>query len=83
MFVDKHVTMDSFGEFCPANWEQIAAYLNDKIDSIIDSYGADAEYSRDCADDIVQVWEDYCNGKFADAPAPADVDINGIPADRF
>lgn len=83
MFNDHHVTMDSFGDFCPENWEEIAAYLNDKIDAIIGKYGDDAEYDRECFDEVVHVWYDYCNGKFADAPRPADVDINGIPADRF
>lgn len=77
------ITMDSFGDFCPTNWEEIASYLNDKIDAIIDSYGDNAEYDPDCADDIRRVWEDYCNGKFDDAPVPATVDVNGIPADRF
>ena len=78
-----HITMDSFGSFCPKNWEEIAAYLNDKIDTITDKYGEDAEYDHECVDEIRQVWEDYCNGNFPDAPVPATVDINDIPKDRF
>lgn len=77
------ITMDSFGPFCPENWEEIADYLNDKIDEIIDRYGENAEYDPGCEDDIAQLWEDYCRGELPDAPAEADVDINGIPASKF
>jgi hypothetical protein len=83
MFNEYHITMDSFGDTCPANWEEIAAYLNDKIDAIVDSYGDEAEYSRDCDDEIRQVWEDYCNGKFDADITTATIDINGTPIERF
>ena len=70
MFNEYHITMDSFGENLPANWQEIAAYLNDKIDAILDKYGDDADGDRDCAEEIRRVWEDYCAGDFANAPAP-------------
>ena len=63
MNTDRHVTMDSFGDNCPKNWEEIASYLNEKIDNILDKYGEDADYNPDCTEEIIKVWEDYCNGE--------------------
>lgn len=72
-----HINMDSFGSDCPANWQEIANYLNECIDAIIDSYGDDAEYSPDCRDEIANLWERYCNGELKDAPVASEYDIHG------
>ena len=61
MYTEYHITMDSFGQDCPTNWEEIAEYLNDKIDAledITDDTGALTPEGRDLVDAI---WEDYCN----------------------
>ena len=53
------ITMDSFGSECPANWEEIADFLN----AIIEERGI--ENDEDALD---QLWEDYCNGDIPGAP---------------
>lgn len=50
---ENFVNEDSFGSECPKNWEEIADYLNEKIDA-----GEDQE----------EVWEAYHNGNYSDAP---------------
>ena len=60
--------MESFGQDCPRNWEEIAAYLNDQID------GLDPD-DLDDRDKINAIWEDYWSAYHAhelpdDAPAP-------------
>ena len=67
MYNNYHVTMDSFGSDCPSNWEEIAAYLNDKIDYALSVYGPDVS-DPDCYDALCSVWEAYCNGDYPDAP---------------
>lgn len=62
------ITMDSFGENLPTNWEEIAAYLNERINTIIEKYGDDADYDMECKEEIYKLWEDYCNGEINDAP---------------
>lgn len=47
------ITVDSFGSRCPENWEEIADWMNEKIES---------------GEDPDEVWENYCNGKYPDAP---------------
>ena len=47
------ITVDSFGGNCPVNWEEIADYLNKRIEA-----GEDPE----------EVWERYCSGRYEDAP---------------
>ena len=54
-----YVTADSFGAELPANWEEIAAYLN----KITDERGI-AEDHDACND----LWEEYWNGELAGAP---------------
>lgn len=71
-----HINMDSFGSNCPANWHEIAAFLNTKIDKVLESLGsyayrfgdADAGLSPDGQEAVNQVWEDYCNGDYASDP---------------
>lgn len=47
------ITADSFGSRIPENWEEIAEWLNIRIED-----GEDAE----------TVWENYCSGRYPDAP---------------
>ena len=69
MFNEYHITMDSFGQDCPANWEEIADYLNGVIDEM-DVTDEDGELTMDGRDQIEALWERYCAGEFEGAPAP-------------
>ena len=70
------ITMDSFGDSCPKNWEEIADFLN----AIIERYRAEASYLDEYDDLIVdedalrrdcdRLWEAYCAGDVIDAPKP-------------
>lgn len=54
---DAQVTMDSFGSDCPANWEEIAEYMNEKISAL--PQDEDGFVSSDDVDLIWQsFWED-------------------------
>ena len=61
-------TQDSFGEYCPTNWQEIADWLNGTYESVIahdpDSYETD-EDKRELAENI---WNDYCLGYLEHAP---------------
>ena len=77
MNTDYHINMDSFGADCPANWEEIASFLNERIDAALDGKddafdpGYDASGLSFEGHAIVDsIWEDYCNGNIPDAPAP-------------
>ena len=70
------ITMDSFGDTCPSNWEEIASALNALIrehaDSIIrvDMYGI-SDYSDDDMREFVDnLWETYCSDGIDGVPAP-------------
>ena len=55
---------DSFGSNCPKNWEEIADFLNEIIES-----RADGDYDVDDMNALSdEVWEQYCNGELKDAP---------------
>lgn len=62
MYTNYEITMDSFGDTCPTNWEEIAAYLNDLIEEIPDD--------EDKRDKVDAIWEKYCAGELDGAPAP-------------
>lgn len=73
MFNDYHVTMDSFGQECPENWEQIAAYLNKKIDAL-----PEYDDDRDTKDAVESIWNKYWNAYHSgelpdDAPIPVQI----------
>ena len=75
MYNDYHITMDSFGQDCPANWEEIASFLNDVIDKELEACGDDAfdtaawKGLSDEGHEIVNsVWERYCNGELPGCP---------------
>lgn len=70
MYNEYHITMDSFGDTCPINWDEIADYLNviiDGMDGITDEIG---ELTRDGREQIDALWEQYCAGELPGAPAP-------------
>lgn len=76
MYTNYEITMDSFGDTCPTNWEEIAAYLNDIIETYVaelttkDEDGIESTDWRELHDKMDQLWEDYWNGKIDGAPAP-------------
>lgn len=74
MFDDFHITMDSFGADCPANWEEIADYLNGIIDSTENITDEDGDLTQDGLEKINAIWEDYWSdyhsGKLKNAPVP-------------
>ena len=71
MFNDYHITMDSFGEYLPQNWQEIADYLNEIIDSRITPDEITGEITWEDREIINQLWEDYCNGdRGGTAPDP-------------
>ena len=59
--MDYYITADSFGEYCPVNWPEIADALN----AIIDERGIAEDFDASC-----ELWEAYCNGEIAGIPAP-------------
>lgn len=70
MFNDFHITIDSFGQECPKNWEEIADYMNQQIDEL-----DDFEDKRDLRDAIDEIWENYWSAYHSgtlpnDAPIP-------------
>ena len=78
MYNDYHITMDSFGDECPRNWQEIANYLNERIDSmdITDEFGELTTDGREAIDDL---WERYCAGQIEGAPKPImDIDADAI-----
>lgn len=74
MFNDYEITMDSFGSECPTNWEEIADFLNDIIETYVDELtttdedGVESTDWRELRDKTEQLWEDYWNGKIDGAP---------------
>lgn len=59
--MDYVIDEDSFGEYLPANWVEIANYLN----NLIEEQGIAEDY-----DACSELWEKYCNGDLKDAPHP-------------
>lgn len=54
------ITMESFGDNLPENWEEIAAMLNAKLEAAgVPEFG---EMTPDEQDAAAQIWEDWCNG---------------------
>lgn len=70
MFIDYHITMDSFGQDCPNNWEEIADYLNSIIDSMDGITDENGELTLDGREKIDTIWETYCSGDMPEAPKP-------------
>jgi hypothetical protein len=59
-----HITEDSFGSELPTNWQEIASYLNEKIDAALGNMDDEIEAHEEAN----LIWENYCNGVYADAP---------------
>lgn len=55
----KHFDGDSFGSDCPENWEEIVDYLNDRLDYEVEIL---------IKEKAEEIWENYCSGRYADAP---------------
>ena len=60
------ITVDSFGENCPDNWEEIAGYLNFLLEEAWNE-GCYAE-AIEFKDVVETIWDKYCNGMLPDAP---------------
>lgn len=62
---DYYVTMDSFSADCPKNWEEIANWLNARIDSLAEDLPDELTLNdvRDLDDAVANLWERYCNGE--------------------
>ena len=72
-----YITMDSFGDDLPNNWEEIAAFLNGIIEQTLEhTEGAfdngydDTGLSFDGHEIVNRIWENYCNGLLKNAPTP-------------
>lgn len=63
------ITIDSFGDTCPANWEEIANYLNEIIDKYAEETSDEIEFRERCD----SLWETYCAGELDGAPVPVGV----------
>lgn len=70
MFNEHHITMESFGDNCPMNWEEIADWLNERIDAM-NVTDEDGELTREGMERISDLWERYCAGELEGAPAPS------------
>lgn len=71
MYNDYHYDMDSFGQDCPSNWEEIANYLNAQIDAMPNITDPDTgDLTTEGREQIATLWERYCDGELPDAPAP-------------
>jgi hypothetical protein len=62
--------MDSFGQECPANWEEIANYLNNIIDSMDITDPDTGDITLEGREALSDLWERYCAGDMPGAPAP-------------
>lgn len=59
MFEEYWITAESFGSDVPANWEEIAAFLNEIIRE------RHIESDHDAVNDL---WESFWQSEFPDAP---------------
>ena len=57
--MENWITADSFGSEIPANWEEIADFLN----NIIRERGIEDDHNE-----VNELWEAYWNGEIPDAP---------------
>ncbi len=64
---ESRIDSESFGSMCPENWEEIASYLNEKIET--------GDGNAD------EVWEKYCSGLYPDCPKPF-YDPDGMWAEK-
>lgn len=77
-----HLTMDSFGDCCPNNWQEIAAFLNAKIDERIMAAHLTPEELEEEGHNIANdVWDDFGAGLF-DGECPAPIDEGELSLDN-
>lgn len=62
-----YFTMDSFGAYCPNNWQEIVDALNDYA-MACGVTGDNTDIDDRCARDII--WERWCAGDYSIAPEP-------------
>ena len=69
MYDSPYINMDSFGDYLPVNWKQIADSLNEIIDTmeVFDDYGQVTTEGRETIDNL---WEQYCDGSLDNVPEP-------------
>ena len=65
MNTEYRITAESFGDTIPQNWEEIAAYLNARIDEM----DLDSLPEREQRDAVDALWESYWAGELPEAPA--------------
>jgi len=61
-----YFTIESFGNYCPNNWKEIADALNACANLLIkeDYDESDKRFILD------RIWEDWCQGDYRIAPEP-------------
>lgn len=65
------ITADSFGSDCPSNWEELADYMNGVAAMRLERLRNERQGElnpREESDIYDEVWEDFFDGEFADAP---------------
>ena len=65
--MENYITIESFGSEVPANWEEIANFLN----AIIDDRGIVEDHAA-----VNDLWEEYWNGDLLNAPEAKDPEQN-------
>lgn len=77
-----HLTVDSFGSDCPNNWQEIAAFLNAKIDErIMAAHLTPEELEEEGRNIANDVWDDFGAGLF-DGECPAPIDEGELSLDN-
>ena len=70
---DYRITVESFGDEVPQNWEEIADYLNEQFAAALAALDeSDTYYSRDAREAVDAIWERYWSGDLPGAPVPAE-----------
>jgi hypothetical protein len=69
MYNNPYIDMDSFGDYLPVNWKQIANALNEIIITmnIYDEFGRVSMEGREAIDNL---WEQFCDGSLEGIPEP-------------
>lgn len=70
-----YFNMDSFGDTCPGNWEEIAAWLNNTLELYCPNFDPDNWEDRDFAN---KLWEDFASGDLyaVGCPRPLGLDTH-------
>lgn len=81
------ITVDSFGSDLPANWKEIADFLNGLLEEIWDKEGHD-DFDDDFKETVEDIWDRYCSDMIPDAPKAEEVDtmrrrLEEMPFDKM